>query len=252
MTTKSNRHKILELKNIKASYGDFTALQDANLDVYNDDFIGIIGPNGGGKTTLLKVILNLHKQESGTINYFIDRNHIGYLPQVSNVDHKFPISILDVVISGLAGIKKLRARITRNDKQKARNILEKMGIAHLEQKTIGMLSGGQIQRVLLARAIVSEPKLLILDEPNTFVDNQFESDLYRSLKQLNEQMAILMVSHDVGTISSCVKTIACVNKNLHYHKSNKINQEQLNSYNCPIQVISHGKIPHTVLEDHQH
>lgn len=109
-----------------------------------------------------------------------------------------------------------------------------------------------MQKVLLARAIVSSPRLLILDEPNTFVDNQFEGELYEILRQLNEEMAVVMVSHDVGTISSYVKTIACVNRNLHYHRSNIISEEQLASYNCPIKLITHGEVPHTVLKKHNH
>jgi zinc transport system ATP-binding protein len=127
-----------------------------------------------------------------------------------------------------------------------------MGITHLSGRNVGDLSGGQMQRVLLARAIVSDPGILILDEPNTFVDNSFEHDLYELLRILNQKMAILMVSHDVGTITSYVKTIACVNRNLHYHKSNIITQSQLEAYNCPIQLITHGNVPHTVLGDHIH
>jgi zinc transport system ATP-binding protein len=127
-----------------------------------------------------------------------------------------------------------------------------MGVAHLRDKSIGQLSGGQMQRVFLGRAIISEPRLLILDEPNTFVDNKFEHDLYELLHQLNHKMAILMVSHDVGTITTHVKTIACVNRNLHYHKSNIITQSQLTAYNCPIQLITHGDVPHTVLGEHHH
>ena len=109
-----------------------------------------------------------------------------------------------------------------------------------------------MQRAFLCRAIVSSPELLILDEPNTFVDNKFEHDLYEALPGLNEKMAILIVSHDVGTISSYIKTIACVNKELHYHESNIITENQLQAYNCPIQLITHGEVPHTVLKDHHH
>src|SRR5690606_16857785 len=143
-------------------------------------------------------------------------------------------------------------RFTRSDKARAMEILEMMGIAHLRKKSIGELSGGQMQRAFLGRAIISEPRLLILDEPNTFVDNKFEHDLYELLSHLNEKMAIMMVSHDVGTITTYVKTIACVNRNLHYHRSNIITQSQLAAYNCPIQLITHGEVPHTVLGEHHH
>lgn len=129
-------------------------------------------------------------------------------------------------------------------------LLSEMGVIDIRNKAIGELSGGQMQRVFLCRALISKPKVLILDEPDTFVDNRFEGELYEKLKQLNKEVAIILVSHDVGTISSYVKTIACVNRELHYHPDNRITQEQLNSYNCPIKLITHGEVPHTVLKHH--
>jgi zinc transport system ATP-binding protein len=125
-----------------------------------------------------------------------------------------------------------------------------MGISHIRNKAIGELSGGQMQRTFLCRALMNQPELLVLDEPSTYVDNNFEGELYLKLKELNEQMAILLISHDVGTISFFVKTIACVNRSLHHHPSNIITEEQLASYNCPLQIITHGNIPHTVLKLH--
>ena len=122
----------------------------------------------------------------------------------------------------------------RNNKEEvayAESLLQNMGVLHLRDKAIGELSGGQMQRVFLCRSLMNQPELLILDEPDTFVDNQFESELYDKLKELNERMAIILVSHDVGTISYYVKTIACVARNLHYHPSNVISTEQLASYN---------------------
>jgi zinc transport system ATP-binding protein len=177
---------------------------------------------------------------------------MGYLPQVIKTDQKFPISVQDVVLSGLAERGKLFRRFTSKDRKQAVALLDQMGIANLAKKNIGELSGGQMQRVFLCRAIISNPRLLILDEPSTYVDNKFEHDLYNILSDLNKQMAILMVSHDVGTITYYVKTIACVNRQLHYHDSNIISQEQLASYNCPIQIIAHGDLPHTILQKHEH
>ena len=129
-------------------------------------------------------------------------------------------------------------------------LLERCEIADIADKQISEVSGGQLQRALLCRSIILNPKLLILDEPTNFVDNRFENELYMLLKQLNEQMAIVMVSHDLGTISSVVKSIVCVNQSVHRHDSNIITAEQLENYHCPIQIISHGHIPHTVLEHH--
>jgi zinc transport system ATP-binding protein len=135
-------------------------------------------------------------------------------------------------------------------KLRANELLEQTGINHLRKRPIGELSGGQLQRVFLCRALIASPRLLILDEPSSYVDNKFENELYGILHELNKEMAIIMVSHDVGTITSYVKTIACVNRQLNYHQSNIITEEQLVDYNCPIQIISHGDVPHTVLEHH--
>lgn len=250
--------KIVELKNIVAGYEDEVILNNINLTVFQNDFIGVIGPNGGGKTTLVKVIIGLLKPVSGEVIFHTSEDTgksaklIGYLPQINKTDNKFPISVTDVVLSGLASEKSIFKRTTKADKEKALTLLSNTGIAHLAKKNIGELSGGQLQRVFLCRAIIADPKLLILDEPNTYVDNQFESDLYKTLQILNHRMAIMIISHDVGTITYFVKTIACVNRGLHYHASNIISQEQLAAYNCPIQIIAHGDIPHTILKQHQH
>jgi zinc transport system ATP-binding protein len=136
------------------------------------------------------------------------------------------------------------------EKREAMRLLDETGISQIYNKAIGELSGGQMQRAFLCRALISDPKVLILDEPDSFVDTHFEGELYDRLKSLNEKMAIVLVSHDVGTISMYVKTIACVNKTLHYHPSNQITMEDLAVYNCPLQIITHGEIPHTVLIKH--
>ncbi len=245
---------ILELRDVSAGYEGDIVLNGINLIISDLDFIGVIGPNGGGKTTLVKLILGLIKPMQGSIVFHdpSERNLIGYLPQVNQTDKKFPITVLEVVLSGLMSVKQGFRAYGRSDRANALETLDLMGISHLQKKSIGDLSGGQMQRVYLGRAIVANPKLLILDEPNTFVDNKFEHDLYELLLQLNKKMAILMVSHDVGTITSYVKTIACVNRNLHYHRSNIITQSQLAAYNCPIQLITHGEVPHTVLGEHIH
>lgn len=245
---------IVELKGVSAGYQDEIILKDINLAVNPLDFIGVIGPNGGGKTTLVKVILGLLTPARGEItwNDHSGRTLVGYLPQTTQNDKQFPITVTEVVLSGLMSVKRFSGRFSSKDYVKAHQVLELMGIEHLAKKNIGELSGGQMQRVLLGRAVISDPQLLILDEPNTFVDNRFEHDLYELLKKLNDKLAIIMVSHDVGTITSYVKTIACVNRNLHYHQSNMITQSQLEAYNCPIQLITHGKVPHTVLGDHTH
>lgn len=155
-------------------------------------------------------------------------------------------------MSGLQAEKGLLKRYTANDRKRAMELLDMAGVADIAERQISEISGGQMQRALLCRAVILEPKLLILDEPTNFVDNQFENELYTLLKRLNERMAIVMVSHDIGTITSVVKSIVCVNRTVHRHDSNIITAEQLENYHCPIQIISHGHIPHTVLEHHHH
>ena len=245
---------IVSLKNITVKYDSTTALEGVSLDIYPNDFLGVIGPNGGGKTTLVKAIVGAVPY-SGEVAYspaLFERGHrlIGYLPQLSEFDKSFPISVIEVVMSGLQAEKKFFGRYTKADREKAMQLLEMAGIAEIADRQISEVSGGQMQRALLCRAVILEPKLLILDEPTNFVDNKFENELYTLLHRLNERMAIVMVSHDLGTITSVVKSIVCVNRSVHRHDSNIITAEQLENYQCPIQIISHGHVPHTVLEHH--
>jgi len=241
----------LELKNISAGYQNKIVLEEVSLSVYEKDFIGIIGPNGGGKTTLLRVILGLIKPVHGNIRYLISRQEIGYLPQVNHFDEQFPITVHEVVHSGLS--RGIRSGFLKHKScnEKIEEVLDSVGIHSLRNRSIGELSGGELQRTMLARAIISSPRLLVLDEPNTYVDNKFEIELYTILKRLNKTLSILLVSHDIGTITPYIKSIACVNQQLHYHPSNEISTEQLKIYNCPIEIISHGQIPHRIIKDHQ-
>lgn len=250
----SQGKKIISLRNVSVCYDGHTALDGVNLDIFEDDFIGIIGPNGGGKSSLVKAIMGAveHSGEIVIDEKLCRNNHykVGYMPQVSQFDMRFPISIKEVVLSGLQTEKGFLRRYTKSDKLIAREILAKMGIEELASRPIGEVSGGQMQRALLCRAIISEPKLLILDEPTNFVDNSFEQEFYAMVGELSKQMAVIIVSHDLGTITSIVKSIVCVNRSVHRHNSNILTEEQLRNYNCPIQILSHGHIPHTVLEHH--
>jgi len=242
--------KLLELKSIYAAYEKEEILKNINLTVYDKDFIGIIGPNGGGKTTLIKVILGLLKPKKGDLIFHQPRN-IGYLPQFNVKNEKFPITVFEIVLSGLTSKKNIFKKISEKEKKKALELMKEMGIIELKNKVIGDLSGGQKQKAFLCRAIVSDPSILILDEPNTFVDKKFQGEMYNMLKELNKRMAILLITHDIGILPTIIKTIACVNVNLIYHNSNKIGNEELKSYNCPVELIAHGKIPHRVLAEHK-
>ena len=243
---------LVSIKNMDVSYQKQLVLSDVSLSVFEHDFIGIIGPNGGGKTTLLKAILGLLKPQKGSVELALDKSEIGYLPQGSQVDESFPITVNEVIASGLEHGLQIGFRKARTKQEKVDEIMERVGIMALRSRTVGELSGGEFQRAMLARAIISSPKLLVLDEPDTYVDNQFETELYSLLKELNEQMTILLVSHDIGTISPYIKTIACINRDLHYHSSNEISEEQLKVYNCPIEIITHGTVPHRVIKEHNH
>ena len=225
---------IVSIKNVTVRYDSYTALESANLEILEDDFIGIIGPNGGGKTTLIKSIIGAVSY-SGEVTLsptlFKDgKRLIGYLPQQTTFDKQFPISVIEVVLSGLQSQKGFSTRYSQKDKEKALQLLDSMGIITIANKQIGEISGGQMQRVLLCRAIISEPKLLILDEPTNFVDKRFESELYDILKELNKKMAIVMVSHDVHNISSAVKSIVCVNRTIHKHNTNTLTSKDLDDY----------------------
>lgn len=250
-------NKVIELKDISTGYkNNPPILKGVNLTVYQKDFLGIIGPNGGGKTTLLKTILNIVKPSAGNIIFYkngepADSIKIGYLPQINQIDKKFPISIHDVILSGIS-LKNSFAAYTKTQKEKVKIVAEQMGLADFINKPIGELSGGQLQRTLLGRAIVDEPEILILDEPNSYVDKKFENSFYKLLEEINQTTAIIMVSHDVGTVLSIVKNIACVNRGLHYHAGADVSAEWLDAtYNCPIDIIGHGDFPHRVLGKHE-
>ena len=245
---------LLKMHSLSASYGTNIVLQDVEFVVMENDFIGVIGPNGGGKTTLLRIILGLLKPVSGNIVFntnLVMTNTIGYLPQMSTGDVSYPVTVTDIVLSGLMMRKGIISRMTSVDKKKAERVIGELGLTGMENATLSELSGGQIQRVFLGRAIIGDPKLLLLDEPGNFVDTTFENNFYEKLRELNKRMAILMVSHDVGTISAHIKSFACVNRKLHYHPSHEITNDDLMAYGCPIQVVSHGDIPHTVLKIHK-
>lgn len=252
-------NNLIEIRGITASYGgNKTVLKEVTLDVHPDDFLGIIGPNGGGKTTLLKVILGLLTPSSGSIRFYkegteVSSLKIGYLPQLNNIDKKFPISVREVIASGLAAEKGRFRSFTATQNERIEEVIWLMGLEDLFTRAIGELSGGQLQRVLLGRSIVSRPEVLILDEPNSYVDKRFESRFYQLLEEINKESAIILVSHDIGTVLAMVKNIACVNETLHYHPGANVSEEWLGEkYACPIELIGHGNLPHRVLKTHEH
>lgn len=251
-------NNIIQINNLCAGYEGKTVLSHVNLTVYERDFLGVIGPNGGGKTTLIKCILGLHQASHGRIRFYkegqeVPEINMGYLPQYNNIDKKFPISVYEVVLSGLSKQKTLLSRYNAKHHEQTRRIISRMGLEGLEHRAIGELSGGQLQRALLGRALVSNPEVVILDEPNTYIDKRFEAKLYSLLEEINRERAIILVSHDIGTILKNVKTIACVNETVHYHPHNEVPSDWLEEhFGCPIEMLGHGTFPHRVLKCHEH
>ena len=230
----SSRQSLVTIRDLSVRYDNNVALEHVDLDIYADDFLGVIGPNGGGKSSLVKAIMGTIPH-SGRIDYSESllrggKPHIGYMPQVSSFDKVFPISVVEVVMSGLQRERGLLRRYGKEERRRALETLELASVRELENRAIGELSGGQLQRVMLCRAIISEPRLLVLDEPTNFVDKQFESRLYDILSDLNHRMAIVMVSHDVKRVSNAVKSIVCINRTLHRHNSNTLTNSELEEY----------------------
>ena len=248
---------IIQISDLCAAYDEKTVLSHVNLSVFEQDFLGIIGPNGGGKTTLIKCILGLHQLQKGKIRFYKDGKEVseinmGYLPQYNNIDKKFPISVYEVILSGLSKQKSIFHRYSKEQHEQVRQLIARMGLEGLEERSIGSLSGGQLQRALLGRALVSNPEVVILDEPNTYIDKRFETKLYSLLEEINQERAIILVSHDIGTVLKNVKTIACVNESVHYHPHTEVPTEWLEEhFGCPIEMLGHGTFPHRVLKCHE-
>jgi len=253
-TTETPR-EVISIKHLWAGYDGDPVLEDINLSVKERDFIGLIGPNGGGKTTLLRVLLGLLPPIRGEVRIYGQsvkegRRAIGYVPQTVEFDRDFPISVWDVARMGRLGKRHLLQRYTPEDDEIVAEALRSMEMLDLRDRPIGELSGGQRQRVYIARALATEPQILLLDEPMASVDPQVSTSAYELLRQLNEHITILMVSHDMSAISSHVKTVGCLNRWLFYHGEKQLTPDMLEAaYQCPIDLIAHG-IPHRVFAEH--
>lgn len=242
---------LLTVQDLTVRYEEEAVLHQVNLTVGQGDFLGIIGPNGGGKTTLLKAILGLIKPEKGKVTLKKGLK-IGYVPQRFEVDKNFPISVAEVVSGGRApsGLHPFM-RLSAQDAV-VRDVMAEVGIADLANHLIGELSGGQFQKTLIARALSGNPEVLFLDEPTASIDTQSAASIYEILRRLNEQgMTIIMVSHDLNVVSRYVGALACVNRTLVYHGEPLLSEEVLQqAYGCPVEIIAHGDVPHRVLGHH--
>jgi zinc transport system ATP-binding protein len=244
---------IVEMKNVYFSYNSIQVLEDVNIAIHERDFLSIIGPNGGGKTTILKILCGLLRPQKGTVQIFGTtparaRHHIGYLPQHLVFDHDFPIRVIDVVLMGRLKRMSIGRAYSNADHKIAERALDQVGLSDLKHRTLADLSGGQRQRVLIARALATEPKLLLLDEPVSSIDTHWQSTLYKLLQDLNATTAIVLVTHDISVVSTYIDKIACVNKRLFFHGSKKEGIPKLSElYECPVHVLTHS--PHESDED---
>lgn len=243
----------IELTDVSFSYNGQPILKDINFQLEENEFIAIIGPNGGGKSTLLKIVLGLLKPDTGLVRVFgrkpsKARDLVGYLPQHSHFDPDFPIDVFDTVMMGrYHGLFK---NYTKKDEGIVLQALQDVDMEEFKDRQISRLSGGQMQRVLIARALAREPKLLLMDEPMASIDPEMQNTFYQLISQLKDKMALVLVSHDVGTVSMHVDKIACLNQKLFYHGPAEEAEEGLEEiYHCSIELISHG-IPHRMLKKH--
>jgi zinc transport system ATP-binding protein len=248
----------IEVRNVNYSYGPNVAIRNASLSINFGDFFGIIGPNGGGKTTLLRLILGMLKPQSGHISLLGEsplrtRRKVGYIPQETNLNKGFPITVHDVVLMGLTSIRGVGKSFTKGDHERSDYVLEQLGLIDVRSRSIADLSGGQRQKVLLSRAIVSEPAMLFLDEPTAAVDTTGEDEIYEYLLRINKGgTTIVLVTHNIGVLSKYIKSVACVNIDVHFHPDGKLDEATIiSTFGCPVDIIAHG-IPHRVFHDHNH
>jgi zinc transport system ATP-binding protein len=247
---------VIELEHVWFSYQATPVLADVTFALPRGEFLGIIGPNGGGKTTLLKLMLGLLKPDRGRIRVLgqepsVASSKVGYVPQDTDFNRNFPISVLDVALMGRLSRSRSGRGYSSEDREKVEQILERVGMLEYRERPIGKLSGGQRQRVFIARALATEPEILFLDEPTASVDRDFKSDLYDILHELNKEVTIVVITHDIGVVSRYMRSIACVNKHFIFHEGDQITQQMIDAaYECPVDLVAHG-LPHRVLPSHK-
>lgn len=236
---------VIDVDNVSFSYGAVSVLENVSLKIYEDEFIGIIGPNASGKSSLLKLILGLLNPDKGTINKFNyeckhKRHHIGYVPQHITFARDFPVTVEEVVMMGHISSASRFFKFNEIEVASATQAMQALEIDNIARRQIGSLSGGQLQRVLIARALVCQPNVLILDEPTSNVDMRVEEDIFSLLKNYSEHMTIIVVSHDIAFISGYVDRVACLNRTLVCHDTESISGKMIEElYDAPVKMIRH-------------
>ncbi|NEW61221.1 ABC transporter ATP-binding protein [Sulfurovum sp. bin170] len=236
---------IIQIKNLSFAYDKQKILEDINLDIEENDFLAIIGPNGGGKSTLLKLILGINPVQQGSIKTFGEKpqknlSKIGYVPQNTNVNTDFPIKVIEVVLMGHIGTKQPLFGYAKEEILCAMGALAQVGMEEFAQKKIGDLSGGQRQRVMIARALCAHPKILILDEPTSSVDIDGQKKIYKLLELLNKTITIIVVSHDISVVLEYANKIIHINKQLIYHHLTDKEKSKLNDngHFCEVELFN--------------
>ncbi len=236
---------IIEFDRVSFRYQSVPVLDNITLAVREGEFLGLVGPNGGGKSTLIKLIMGLITPDTGTVKVFGTsvkkaRSRLGYVPQFARFPSDFPITVEETVLMGCLHQGRLLQRYTKKDRELARKCMEETGVAEFADRSIDQLSGGQLQRVLIARALASEPDLLLLDEPTASVDSHQEKGVFDLFKELNKRMSIIVISHDIGFITDYVDRVACLNKELLCHETHCITPDVIEQmYGGHVHAIHH-------------
>jgi len=233
-------------RDVSFSYDGPPVLENVNLVIPTLDFVCVIGPNGGGKTTLIKLMLGLIAPQRGSIEVLEQtpieaRRRVGYMPQHTQLDPQFPVSVIDVVLMGRLGRGRMLGPYGRSDRAVAMRVLDDVGLADIKNQAFSSLSGGQRQRTLIARALACEPELLLLDEPTANLDPAVQDSLYALLRDLNERFTVVLVSHDVGFVSVFFKSAVCVNRTVHAHPTSELTSRSVaEMYGREVRLVHHA------------
>jgi len=236
---------VIDIQKVSYSYGGPLVLKNVDLQVRDGEFLGLVGPNAGGKSTLLKLVLGEIEPLVGQVRVFgkrpsAARRHIGYVPQYPNFTRDFPITAEQVVLTGRLGMGRVLGGYSSRDRESARRAMGETEVLDFAERSVGSLSGGQLQRVLLARALACEPRLLLLDEPTANIDMRVENEIFDLLKLLSARMAVVVVSHDIAFISGYVHRVACLNRTLMCHDTAAIDGQFINElYGTDVRMVSH-------------